>query len=159
MMGLRFFFYLVRAVRETPLVTPSTPGDEEMVKGPEGSPTPRTASLRSTGPDPGVPGGTFQPGRIHERKAFWETLHASDWVMRVLQFGYYIPFESQPSAYSEKNNKSARDEPVFVEQQIKDWLQLGVLVPFPEAVCINPLSVAFKTEGDKVGVRDVRRFC
>jgi len=95
----------------------------------------------------------FVPGRIHEKREFWQSLNPSSWIIRVLEYGYHIPFEYQPGKYFEVNNKSAREDPEFVESQIKEWLQLGIIAPKEEAWCINPLSVAFRIDGDSIKKR------
>jgi len=76
--------------------------------------------------------------------------------MRVLKHGYYIPFLSMPESYTEKKNKSAPKDPELVEQQIKEWLDLGVTVQGIPVTCINPLSVATRIDGAKVKKRLVK---
>jgi len=101
----------------------------------------------------GNKGKKFKPGAIHEKYEFWETLNPSEWVKRVLLHGYHIPFVQFPSNYTERNNKSAREDPQFVEEQIKEWYELGIIEKRTEVTCINPLSVAHRIDGEKIKKR------
>lgn len=105
-------------------------------------------SKEEEGTEPPGDCSSFVPRRIHERREFWLSFNPSVWVIRVLEYGSHIPFEYQPDRYFEKNNKSAREDPEFVEGQIKEWLTLGIFTPKEDAWCVNPLSVAFRIDGE-----------
>ncbi len=96
----------------------------------------------------------FIPGSIHnpEFRQFWiETLHCSEWVREVLQFGYRIPFQSLPGTYEEHNNKSVVNNLSVVLQIVQDLRDLGV-IEFVNVKphCVSPLGLVVKTVNGEV---------
>lgn len=54
-----------------------------------------------------------------------------------------------------KNDKSARDNPTFVEKEIES-LNKGVITEFPEKPLVNPRTVAYEKSGKPRLVLDCR---
>ena len=94
----------------------------------------------------------FFPGGIHQPKAiqFWSSeLKANQWVLEVLENGYVIPFEKEPSQYEEDNNKSAKMNAQFVRTTLTELEKIGVVKFVDEKpFCVSPLTVATKNEPD-----------
>ena len=87
-------------------------------------------------------------------------LRASNFVLNVIEFGYYMPFLEQPTSFHAKNNKSSLLHPVFVEEAINSLLEKGCIKELKaRPYCCNPLTVA---EGSKlrlvIDLRHVNKF-
>ena len=83
-------------------------------------------------------------GRIHTRGQFWrDSLHASKFVLNVIEQGYKLPFEQPCPSFLAKNNASSRQHPKFVTESIDKLLQQNCIreVSGP-SFCCNPLTVA-----------------
>lgn len=94
----------------------------------------------------------FEAGSIHKDEffAFWkEELKASDWVLLTLQQGYLIPFKENPSIYSERNNKTVRDNMKIVRCIVADMISKGIVKVVKEKpFCVNPLGLVSKPQQD-----------
>ena len=88
-------------------------------------------------------------GGLSRNFSFWrDTLAASPFVLRIVQDGYAIPFQSIPDTCYLSNNKSTRVHPEFVSEAINKLLLGNYIVEHSEPpYCVNPLSVA---EGKKL---------
>jgi hypothetical protein len=97
-----------------------------------------------------LPFNVFKPGSIHDEsvREFWlGTLKASQWVECFLRDGYTIPFKSLPPRYEEKNNKTARDNPQVVREQLREMIEKGIVkVVSQKPWCVNPLGVVTKIQ-------------
>jgi len=98
---------------------------------------------------------------IHDTEAIRfsaEVLRMPAYLLDILKNGYMPKFSRAVTRYTEKNNRSALDNPDFVREKIKNWLAAGfaeeLSVP---AYCNNPLSVAEKYDPvqDSVKLRPV----
>jgi hypothetical protein len=95
-------------------------------------------------------------GNIHDPDTidFWKKTFTEDvYVKNILQEGFKIPVKMSPeersTIYRERNNKSARSEMEFVRSEVGRLVQGGQVIEVEKApTCINPLSVAFKVNGD-----------
>ena len=77
-------------------------------------------------------------------------MHASPAVLRVIEYGYVLPFMSKPSQYGGKNQASPLQNAGFVSVSIAELVHIGcekevVGIPF---IC-SPLSVAENGVGKK----------
>ena len=90
------------------------------------------------------------------RKFHEEQLKSKQSVMDTIQNKFKIPFRNYkiPPRYSEPNNKSARQHADFVRMQIESLLKEGKIKEVShQPYCVNPLSVAVKSAGDKEKLR------
>ena len=90
------------------------------------------------------------------RKFHEEQLQSKPSVMDIITNKFKIPFRNYkiPPRYSEPNNKSAIQHEEFVRLQIATLLKEGKIKEVPDQpYCMNPLSVAVKTTGDKEKLR------
>ena len=56
-------------------------------------------------------------GRLHERLPFWKEIVAGNWVTRILQEGYALPFTKEQEPASFNNNRSALNNREFVTKE------------------------------------------
>jgi hypothetical protein len=68
------------------------------------------------------------PGRLLGRHAVYEAVSAEQYVIDTVAEGYRLEFDSEPPPSFVSNNKSARDDPVFVRKELMRLEQLGCLV-------------------------------
>ena len=87
------------------------------------------------------------PGNIHRPKffKFWKVeLQAPEFVLKTLSEGYSLPFTSIPPPSFERNNKSAREDMVFVREEVKRLEALGCIKKVEQRPrCVLPLSSVF----------------
>ena len=85
--------------------------------------------------------------RLAERIDFWESIGASNWILKILREGYALPFVKQPPKVRFQNNKSALSSAEFVTSEIKGLLNSGCIkeIDESEAHVISPLSVVHKS--------------
>jgi len=83
-------------------------------------------------------------GRLRKNILFWKKdLLASNFVLSIIEFGYYMPFLEHPPLCHTKNNKSSLKHPGFVEQAINALLEKGCIIELEDRpYCCNPLTVA-----------------
>ena len=90
---------------------------------------------------------TSVPGNIHRPRfrEFWEKeLEAPQFVMDTLSVGYSLPFAELPPPSFERNNKSAREDMVFVREEVKRLEALGCIKRVQHRPrCVLPLSSVF----------------
>jgi hypothetical protein len=93
-------------------------------------------------------------GKVHESVEFWkETFENDPYVMKILREGYQIPVKmtsaKRSTRYRERNNQSARNEMDFVRKEVARLVEGGQVIKVDSPpTCVNPLSVAFKVNGD-----------
>ena len=103
----------------------------------------------------------FVVGKITENIQFWrDELGASDFVLSVLEHGYFLPFTEHPPPATERNNKSSLRNGKFVEDSIEQLLLSGCIREvYEKPYCTNPLTVA---EGKKLrlvlDLRNVNKY-
>ena len=83
-------------------------------------------------------------GRLKEKLDFWKEIGAGNWVIKILNHGYALPFRSEPEPAIFRNNRSALDTTDFVIKELLDLLDSGRVreVDFSEVHILNPLPVA-----------------
>lgn len=100
----------------------------------------------------------FVKGSLKSNFKFWkESLKAREYICNVVQYGYLIPFTTEPGPAHLNNNKSACERGVFVRAAIADLLASGVVVEcvLPTLV-VNPLSVSVNSKGKERLILDLR---
>ena len=88
-------------------------------------------------------------GRLRENIAFWQFIGASQWLLRVLNEGYCLPFVEFPKRMFFRNHNSVFCNYEFVSSEISKLLLSGAMVEVSSTdlhVC-NPLGVAVSTSG------------
>ena len=87
---------------------------------------------------------TCVAGRLAKNLDFWKSvLHASPFVLEVVENGYSIPFSSLPPPFFADNNRSSKRNRDFVDDAIKQLLLNKCIEVSPEQpYCCNPLTVA-----------------
>lgn len=96
-------------------------------------------------------------GNLKKNLEFWVFLGASSFILKVIKFGYRLPFWDVPPAYYSKNNASALKNIDFVENSITELLEserIKQLSYKPHVV--NPLSVSVQPNGKKRLILDLR---
>ena len=97
-------------------------------------------------------------GRLRGALAFWNDVHAPQFILDVIEYGYKLPLLQIPLPFTAKNNSSALEQPAFVESAINDLIINGCVTEVFEApVIINPLSVSIPKSGKKRLILDLRR--
>ena len=85
-------------------------------------------------------------GNIHKDKyrEFWlKNLKPDAWTVRVLKEGYKLPFLTEPEAYVEPNNKSAKDNSLYLKEEVEILRSRGVVKKVTQRPhCCSPLTVA-----------------
>ena len=73
----------------------------------------------------------------------WEEIKASDYILRIIREGYRLPLKTIPHSILSDNNKSAKNNSVFVTEEIKKLLQKRCISQvFTQPYIVNPLTVA-----------------
>ena len=83
-------------------------------------------------------------GRLKNSSYFWKNnLQVSEFIQKIIDEGYLIPFTSAPPPFFAKNNKSSIDNSTFVLEAIESLLSKGCISEvFDIPKCCNPLTVA-----------------
>jgi hypothetical protein len=96
-------------------------------------------------------------GRLKVHLPMWKKATDSRYILDVIEQGYKLPFKTIPENSEIKNNKSARDNPVFVEKEIESLIEKGIVSKVYSKPCIvNPLTVAYNKKGKPRLVLDCR---
>ena len=96
-------------------------------------------------------------GRLRGALNFWNNIHAPQFILDVIKFGYKLPFLQIPSPFVARNNSSALDESYFVESAINELILQGcVSEVFKTPAIINPLSFSIQKSGKKRLILDLR---
>jgi hypothetical protein len=96
-------------------------------------------------------------GRLRNRYTVWKEAGACEAVLGIIDQGYRLPFKEIPVHTVMNNNKSARDNPGFVEKEISKLVDIGsVSEVFNPPLVVNPLTVAYNREGKARLVLDCR---
>ena len=88
-------------------------------------------------------------GQLRENIAFWQSISASNWLLRVIREGYCLPFVDLPEVKFLQNHKSTLCNAEFVSSEKSKLVKSGALVEVNAAnlfVC-NPLDVARNSSG------------
>ncbi|XP_053401634.1 uncharacterized protein LOC128546105 [Mercenaria mercenaria] len=98
-------------------------------------------------------------GRLKQNLSKWREASDSTFILNVVEKGYKLPFMSVPDSVVLKNNKTARENSCFVEQEIENLLLKGIVseidsIPY----VVNPLTVAYNRNGKPRLVLDCRHI-
>ena len=97
-------------------------------------------------------------GRLCENIDFWQSIGASQWLLKVLHEGYCLPFVELPMSRTFQNHNSALCYLEFVSSEISKLLLSGAMVEVSSTdlrVC-NPLGVAVNSSGKPRLILDLR---
>ena len=96
-------------------------------------------------------------GRLNAHLSKWKEATDSRYILDVVEHGYKLPLKVVPEKSELKSNRSARENPSFVEQEIRTLLSKGVVSRY-EGVphVVNPLTVAYNRKGKPRLVLDCR---
>ena len=101
---------------------------------------------------------TVVKGRLRESLTFWESIGSSNWVIKVIRDGYYLPFVGQPAPKFFNNHASCRKHSEFVTSEVHKLLSTHALIEVPESqvtVC-SPLGVVENSAGKLRLILDLR---
>ena len=97
-------------------------------------------------------------GRLRRALEFWKTIHALQFLLDVIEFGYRLPLIQIRTPFTARNNASALGESAFVESAINDLISQGCVTEvFDQPIIINPLSVFIQKSGKKHLILDLRQ--
>ena len=87
-------------------------------------------------------------GRLRSNLSEWERIGSNSSVIQVIKVGYRIPFKTEMESVLLHNNKSALNDPSFVQTELENLVAKGCIscVTFIPKV-VNPLTVAYNRNG------------
>ena len=97
-------------------------------------------------------------GNLKNNVSFWKNnLQANDFIINTIEYGYRIPFITEPCSIHLSNNRSDLQHASFVEKSIMELLTTNCIneVTYPPFV-VNPLTVSVQSSGKKRLVLDLR---
>ena len=98
-------------------------------------------------------------GRLKDRVHIWDQLQVDRYIRDVIVNGYKLPFKDLPSSVFLDNNRSARENPEFVDSEIQSLLKLKCVSEVSETpYVVNPLTVAYGKSGKPRLVLDCRHI-
>lgn len=98
-------------------------------------------------------------GRLKDCISQWRLATDSLYILDVVENGYKLPFKDIPERVVLKNNKSARENPSFVLNEIECLLKKGIVSRSAEVPhVVNPLTVAYNRKGKPRLVLDCRHI-
>ena len=80
-----------------------------------------------TTPEPCLERYLTVENRLAERIDFWESIGASNLILKILRDGYGLPFVMQPPKVRFQNDKSAFSSAEFVTNEINNLLKSGCI--------------------------------
>ena len=84
-------------------------------------------------------------GRLKTHISYWQSIGCSEHILNIINRGYVIPLTERVETVHLRNNKSSRDEPIFVRESIDELLDCGAIIECAtKPFVINPLTVANK---------------
>ena len=98
-------------------------------------------------------------GKLESCYKHWESAGAGEYILDVVKRGYKLPFRNIPDRVVLQNNRSARENPVFVDAEILSLLEKGCISEVTEIPhVVNPLTVAYGRAGKPRLVLDCRHL-
>lgn len=98
-------------------------------------------------------------GRLAKAYDKWKEITDDQYILEVIKQGYKLPFKESPPEVYIKNNSSARDNMPFVQEEVKNLVQKGIVSEVTEIPkVVNPLTVAFNKNGKPRLVLDCRHI-
>ena len=97
--------------------------------------------------------------RLRDRIDVWDQMQVDRYIRDIIMNGYKLPFKDLPPSYALNNNRSARDNPSFVDKEIAELLKLKCISQVVEKPSVvNPLTVAYGKSGKARLVLDCRHI-
>ena len=98
-------------------------------------------------------------GRLKDRIHVWDQLQVDIYIKDVIVNGYKLPFKELLSSVFLNNNRSARENPEFVDNEIQSLLKLKCISEVSQTpYVVNPLTVAYGKSGKPRLVLDCRHI-
>jgi hypothetical protein len=96
-------------------------------------------------------------GSLQKHLSWWQSNVKNNYIIDVVKEGYKLPLLQVPQPSFIHNNKSARDNPDFVNEEINRLLESGVIIKMEQKpTVVNALSVATNILGKHRLVLDLR---
>ena len=97
-------------------------------------------------------------GRLREHLEFWRSINASQFVIRIVEEGYELPFVCLPERKFFGNHVSALENKSFVFEAIEELLSFGsvIAVTHEQVHVCSPLSVVPKKNNKLRLILDLR---
>ena len=97
--------------------------------------------------------------RLRDRIDVLDQMQVDRYIRDIIMNGYKLPFKDLPPSYALNNNRSARDNPSFVDKEIAELLKLKCISKVAEKPSVvNPLTVAYGKSGKARLVLDCRHI-
>ena len=103
----------------------------------------------------------FSPiSRLKKSINLWQSTGASQYLLDVIRNGYSLPLKTSPEKVHLRNNKSARDNPKFVRDEICSSVSKELITECNKTQIhvINPLTVAYNKSSKPRLVLDCRHI-
>ena len=98
-------------------------------------------------------------GYLRENIDQWRDIGTSEYILKVIETGYVLPFKKEPEKVFLKNNRSAEENAEFVGEEISKLLEKGCVIEVSKAPhVVNPLTVAQNKAGKLRLVLDCRHI-
>ena len=97
-------------------------------------------------------------GRLQRCIDWWVSIHAPDFVLRIIRYGYFLCFTSLPPPFHAKNSPSAFRHSQFVTDELSSLLHAGAIesVAVESVHIVSPLGVVPKKNGKLRLILDLR---
>ena len=80
-------------------------------------------------------------GGLREKAGFWESLGASNFILKIISSGYCLPFVNMPDRKYFKNHSSALRHEEFVSETLQGLHDRGCIAQVDDAWICSPLGV------------------
>ena len=98
-------------------------------------------------------------GRLRQALGQWDKLSVNPFIRNVIKEGYKIPLRVTLDVICSDNNKSAKENPSFVSEEIKKLLAKGCISESnSQPHIVNTLTVAYNKKGKPRMVLDCRNI-
>ncbi|KAL5011007.1 hypothetical protein ScPMuIL_013312 [Solemya velum] len=115
-------------------------------------------SSRSTFEQVGSGDNLSPVGRLKANVSEWKSITNNVHIIDVIENGYKLPLKTEPNSIILKNNRSAIQNPKFVQKELENLLQKKCISEVHEKpFVVNPLTVAFKNNKPRL-VLDCRHL-
>lgn len=98
-------------------------------------------------------------GRLGMAYKKWKEITDDLYILSVIKDGYTLPLKATPPSIVLPNNRSARENMSFVQEEVKQLVRKGVVTQVEVAQkVVNPLTVAYSKKGKPRLVLDCRHI-
>ena len=97
-------------------------------------------------------------GNLKKCMGFWQSIGASEYVLKIIEHGYFLSFVALPPPMHAHNLPSALAHSRYVTQQVITLVAAGAVVPVTasDLIVISPLGVVPKKNGKLRLILDLR---